>query len=142
MNVDPRRLRQVFVNLLDNAIKYSPRGASVEVYVASDEGKVLVTVRDNGPGIPTDELDAIFRPFVKTRARAASTELGTGLGLAICKRIVEQHGGRIWAESKFGEGATFYLALPPVPVSVMQGQATGDPAFTFSPRHSVPIVCR
>jgi len=112
MIVDPIRIRHVFVNLLDNAIKYSQDGADVVVEIVTSGTEVVIAVRDNGPGIPPDELNLIFTPFQKTRARAASPYPGTGLGLAICRQIVEQHGGRIWPQSNFGEGATFYVALP------------------------------
>jgi ammonium transporter, Amt family len=109
--IDPERIRHVFIRLIESAIKHSQAGATVEVDAVAGEREVLISVRDNGPGIPPDELHSIFAPFQKTRARAASSEPGTGLDLAICKRTVEDHGGRIWAESTFGEGATFHVAL-------------------------------
>lgn len=112
VNIDPQRIRQVVKNLLDNAIKYSQAGATVHIALEASDNQAVLTVRDNGPGIPADELESIFTPLRKTRARAASSDPGTGLGLAICKRIVEQHGGRIWAESVFGEGSTFQVVLP------------------------------
>jgi len=114
LSLDPRKTRQVFINLIGNAIKYSGKGAIVEVGAALKDGYVLAYVRDNGPGIPPDEFPGIFEPFQKSRARATSAEPGTGLGLAICKRIVERHGGKIWADSKAGCGATFYVQLKAV----------------------------
>jgi signal transduction histidine kinase len=110
--VDWQKMRQVFVNLIGNAIKYSQDGASIEIDVLSLDGNALISIRDNGPGIPPDELKDLFTPFQKTRARATSAEPSTGLGLAIAKRIVDRHGGRIWAESTVGNGATFYVSLP------------------------------
>jgi signal transduction histidine kinase len=112
VTVDWQKMRQVFVNLIGNAIKYSQNGASIEIDVLSYDGNALISIRDNGPGIPPDELKELFTPFQKTRARATSAEPGTGLGLAIAKRIVERHSGRIWAESTIGHGATFYVSLP------------------------------
>jgi len=112
INIDSERIRDVFLNLFDNAIKYSQNGAKVEVCVVPQRSQVLISVRDNGPGIRAADLDSLFAPFQRTHARAASRDPGTGLGLAICKRIVEQHSGRIWAESQFGEGATFHVVLP------------------------------
>ena len=109
VTLDRRKMLQVLQNLIGNAIKYSPSGAKIEVTIVAEGRNVLITVRDNGPGIPHDELDAIFSPFHRTRA--AGTEHGTGLGLAICKRIVERHGGKIWAENAVGGGAVFRVSL-------------------------------
>jgi len=117
MNVDPQKIRQVIGNLLGNAIKHPPEGAKVKVDIFPDGACVHISVCDDGPGIPADELNIIFTPFQKTRSRAASHDPGTGLGLAISKRIVEQHGGRIWAESKLGEGATFHVELPRIEIA-------------------------
>ena len=110
--IDPQKIRHVLRNLLDNAIKYSQAGAVVRISLKASGSQVTITVQDNGPGIPADELKSIFTPFQKTRARAASADPGTGLGLAICQRIVEQHGGRIRAESETGKGAKFCIVLP------------------------------
>ena len=109
---DRQRMLQVFNNLFENAIKYCQREATVETHISIRNGGVLISVSDNGPGIPADELDNLFTPFQKTRARAVAGKDGTGLGLAICKRILQRHGGRIWAESTVGRGSTFYLSLP------------------------------
>ena len=116
LDIDPDKIQQVCVELIENAIKYSGAGAEVELDAVQNDGEVLVSVRDNGPGIPPDELQSIFTPFQKTRARAACTEPGTGLGLAICKRTVEQHKGRIWAESILGQGTTIHMVLRYGPV--------------------------
>jgi signal transduction histidine kinase len=107
--LDRRKMLQVFQNLIGNAIKYSPSGAKIVVILVAEDRNVLITVQDNGPGIPHDELDAIFAPFHRTPVAVA--EHGTGLGLAICKRIVERHGGKIWAENAVGGGAVFRVSL-------------------------------
>ncbi len=73
---------------------------------------VVVSVRDHGQGIPAEELDKLFKPFGKTTVRSTAGEKSTGLGLAICRKIVEGHGGRIWAESEVGKGSTFSFSLP------------------------------
>jgi PAS domain S-box-containing protein len=109
VTLDRRKMVQVFQNLIGNAIKYSTSGAKIEVAIVTDRRSVLITVRDHGPGIPHDELGFIFTPFYRTRA--ASVERGTGLGLAICKRIVERHGGEIWAENAIGGGSVFCVSL-------------------------------
>jgi signal transduction histidine kinase len=109
VTLDRRKMVQVFQNLIGNAIKYSPSGGSLEVAIGSDRRSALVTVRDHGPGISHEEFGSIFAPFYRTRA--ASAQPGTGLGLAICKRIVERHGGKIWAENAVGGGAVFCVSL-------------------------------
>ncbi len=121
VSADPRRLEQVLYNLLDNAIKYSPEGGriAVEAHVAGAE--VMVSVSDEGLGVPPEELDRLFERFHRGRTARAHHIGGTGLGLAICKGIVETHGGRIWAESPaFGrqpgvsQGTVIHFTLPTV----------------------------
>jgi len=108
--LDPLKMEQVFNNLIGNSIKFSPPGARVEVKISAQSDGVLVSVHDNGPGIPAEDFENLFTPFQKTHARA--TQPGGGLGLAIARRIVTRHGGQIWAESKLGVGSTFYVRLP------------------------------
>ncbi len=114
---DFKRLLQVFTNILDNAAKYCPPESAVEISVSARNSEIEFAVKDNGPGIPADEIGKIFQPFQKTRIRAATAEPGTGLGLAICKRIIERHGGRIWVQSATGAGAAFFIALPAAKVA-------------------------
>jgi signal transduction histidine kinase len=109
---DMQRMLQAFTNIIGNAVKYCPGGSSIDISIAPGETGIQVCVKDNGPGIPADEIDTVFQPFQKTRSRAASSEPGTGLGLAICKGIVERHDGRIWVDSTAGEGCTFFVTLP------------------------------
>jgi signal transduction histidine kinase len=112
MRIDAAKIEQVLNNLIGNAVKFSPRGSTVEVR-AEDRGDcVVLWVRDQGPGVPADELDRLFRPFGRTRVRASGGEKCTGLGLAIVKKVVEGHGGRIDVESVVGAGATFSVFLP------------------------------
>lgn len=106
---DLARLHQVVVNLLHNAIRFTPPGGKVSISAKAGEGEVVIAVSDTGVGIPGDVLPRIFERFYKEdRARSGS---GTGLGLAIAKHVVQAHGGRIWAESTEGKGSTFYIAL-------------------------------
>jgi len=110
INADRGRVEQVLVNLLHNAIKFTPPGGAVTVSASPDDGGVRVSVADTGVGIPADDLPRIFERFYKAdKARSGG---GTGLGLAISKHIIEAHGGRIWAESVEGRGATFSFTLP------------------------------
>ena len=101
---------QVLVNLLDNAIKYSPPDQSIEIKAARDAEHLLITVEDRGPGIPLEDQERVFDKFYRVQHPGSIT--GTGLGLSICRGIVEAHGGRIHAESGPGGGARIVLALP------------------------------
>jgi len=109
---DPVHLRQVFTNLVDNAIKYTPEGGQVQVSVKLEDCQLLVEVRDTGYGISPAAQAKLFQRFF--RAKAAGTEhiAGTGLGLSLVKTIVEQHGGRITVESIEQQGSTFRVWLP------------------------------
>jgi two-component system phosphate regulon sensor histidine kinase PhoR len=110
---DEGRLGQVLVNLLHNAVKFSPDGGEVSVTVTSDRSSVITAVTDHGVGIPRSAQDRIFERFYKVdRARVRGEASGTGLGLAIARHVVEQHDGRIWVESEEGVGSTFSFALP------------------------------
>jgi two-component system sensor histidine kinase/response regulator len=110
--LDAAKFGQVLNNLLSNAVKFSPPGAHVRVRLARRGDEVVLSVADQGPGIPAAELDRLFKPFVRGKARGTAGEKSTGLGLTIARRVVEGHGGRIWAESEEGRGSTFYVALP------------------------------
>ncbi len=113
---DEERLGQVLVNLLHNAVKFSPDGGDVTVTVRAEAGRVVTSVADHGVGIPRAAQARIFERFYKVdRARVRGEAGGTGLGLAIARHVVEQHGGTIWVESTEGVGSTFSFALPIAP---------------------------
>jgi signal transduction histidine kinase len=107
---DPERLRQIFGNLIDNAVKYSPVGGPVEVRVSQSNGEVTVAVRDRGPGIKAADQRMIFEKF--GRVAAGNSKPGSGLGLYIARSIAETHGGTIAVSSTPGRGATFTVTLP------------------------------
>ncbi len=110
VQADAARLEQVLVNLIHNAVKFTRRGGSVTLSVSEEDGVVVFAVRDTGVGIPSDDLPRIFERFYRVdKSRAGS---GTGLGLSIARHIVEAHGGRIWAESREGEGSAFFFSIP------------------------------
>jgi signal transduction histidine kinase len=108
------RIRQILVNLLTNAHEYSPEGASIEVTAKRDGAEVEVAVKDNGPGIPEDQLAHIFERFTRGDAGLTQRVGGTGLGLAISKSLVELHGGSLAVDSALGEGSTFRVRLPAI----------------------------
>jgi two-component system sensor histidine kinase/response regulator len=108
---DPSRVEQVLVNLLGNALKFTPGGGSIAVTVAEHGTEVEVGVTDTGPGISPGELPLLFEKFTQTTSGRSSSQ-GTGLGLVICRHLVEAHGGRIWAESELGKGSRFAFRLP------------------------------
>lgn len=109
---DKPRLGQALVNLLHNAIKFTPAGGKIILAARSEADMIIFSIRDTGVGIPAEDLPRIFERFYKAdRARSGG---GTGLGLAITRHLVEAHGGRIWAESVEGRGSTFYFSIPVV----------------------------
>jgi len=107
---DPDRISQVVINLLHNAIKFTPPGGHIQVSAWTHENSVVFMVRDNGVGIAQKDLTRIFERFYK--ADRARTGGGTGLGLSISKHMVEAHGGKIWAESEEGNGSSFFFTIP------------------------------
>jgi signal transduction histidine kinase len=125
---DADRVAQVLVNLLDNACKFTPTGGTVRVEATVGEHEVVVSVSDEGRGIPAAELESIFAPFHQVRSAGTEDEGGTGLGLAITRSIVERHGGRIWVESEPEVGSRFAFTLPLVldtqPLDAAPGAAT------------------
>jgi signal transduction histidine kinase len=112
LGVDPDRIRQVLVNLLTNAHEYAPERASIRVTATRVGADVKISVIDNGPGIPAEQLEHIFERFTRGDAGLTQRVGGTGLGLAISKSLVELHGGTIGAESEPGRGSTFHMLLP------------------------------
>lgn len=110
--VDLNFVREIMDNLIENALKYTPEGGSVYVNVRGDGDHVLINVTDSGIGISPDDLTHIFQKFYRVDNSDTRTIGGTGLGLYLVKQRVEAMGGRVWAESAFGEGSTFFVSLP------------------------------
>lgn len=111
VRVDDEKILRLLSNLVANAIKFSPEGTTIKISAEDLEHEVQVHVQDQGPGIPEDQLDSVFERFQQVHG-AQKKKGGSGLGLAICKAIAELHGGRIWAESKNGNGTRFTFSLP------------------------------
>jgi two-component system sensor histidine kinase/response regulator len=113
---DSEKLRRTLVNLLGNAIKFTPVEGEIAVTARhdADHGGVLFAVRDSGEGIPEEAFGRIFEKFGQVETRKEGRKMSTGLGLTFCKMAVEAHGGRIWVESRLGHGSSFYFTIPPV----------------------------
>lgn len=112
VEVDPDRITQVLRNLLDNAVKYSPQGGLIVVRGEVGQNEIVISVADQGLGIAPEHLNRLFEKFFRVKSGSAHGTIGSGLGLPIARSIVESHGGRIWAESRLGQGSTFYFTLP------------------------------
>ncbi|KAB2865781.1 MAG: HAMP domain-containing histidine kinase, partial [Anaerolineae bacterium] len=123
---DKRRIRQILLNLLSNAAKFTTQG-SITLSVKKRENQILFMVSDTGPGIDPEDQSLIFEAFRQSKTGLSSGG-GTGLGLPITLRLVEAHGGRLWLESEPGDGATFFVTLPvssPELIAMMHPEASG-----------------
>ena len=110
--LDASKIRQVLNNLIGNAIKFSYPGSKIEILLTRESNDVVISVKDEGNGIPAEDYNKIFEPFARSSMIGTDGEKSSGLGLAIARRIVEGHKGRIWFESEVGVGSTFYFSLP------------------------------
>jgi signal transduction histidine kinase len=123
VEAEPDRIRQILVNLVTNAHEYSPEGASIEVNARVVDADMEIDVTDDGPGIPSPQVDHIFERFVRGDAGLTQRVGGTGLGLAISKSLVELHGGTISVDSVVGRGSTFSVRLPLAPAGSVEATA-------------------
>ena len=122
---DERALKQILINLVSNAVKFTPLGGKIEVIGGrAANGDFQVLVRDNGPGIPREKIDAIFQPFNQVDNRFDRQAGGTGLGLALVRGLAELHGGRAWIESEFGRGCSVFVTLPVEKIGSASGFVT------------------
>ncbi len=112
LKFDPKRINQVLGNLISNAIKFSKSGSKITILAKTGDDEAIFSVNDQGQGIPEEEKSLLFKSFSRTSIKPTAGERSTGLGLAIVKRFVESHGGKIWVESKLGEGSTFRFTIP------------------------------
>ena len=118
--VDAPSVERVLLNLLSNASKFTPKGGRIRLSCHSDNGNIVISVEDNGPGIPKHEIPLLFEEYYRGAGPDTKGQEGSGLGLAIARHLVEQHGGKIWVNSQEGEGSTFSFSLPTL--SVGEGQ--------------------
>jgi PAS domain S-box-containing protein len=119
---DKDHVRQILINLVENAIKYSPDGGTIELGVEAIDGMALFHVSDEGMGIPDDEQPRVFEKFYRLDPNMTRGIGGTGLGLYICSELVERMGGRIWVESRQGKGSAFYFEIPTVGIGRIPGR--------------------
>jgi PAS domain S-box-containing protein len=124
--VDPNQIREVFQNIVDNATKYTNEG-KVMVRLTGDASVIQIQIQDSGAGIPAEDIPHLFQKFYRVDNSSTRTVGGTGLGLYICKKITELYNGRIWVESEYGKGSTFFINLPRLnaqqALSIQQKQA-------------------
>lgn len=123
LSTDSDKLRQVLINLVENAIKYSPEGGLVEVKIESHDARLSISVRDEGLGIPAHEQRRIFDKFYRVDPNLTRGVGGTGLGLYVCRELVRLMGGRIRVESSHGVGSTFFVDLPLAPAETPRESA-------------------
>ena len=112
MHIDQARIKQVLSNLITNAVKYSFSRSVIILRARLFEKEVWISVKDQGQGIPVEEMRHLFKDFSRTSVKPTAGEKSIGLGLAITRRIVEAHGGIIWVDSEIGIGSTFTFSLP------------------------------
>lgn len=124
---DPKLLRRVLANLMANAIKHTRRGGYIDFRAWKQDGGFVLSVRDDGEGIPEADQKRIFNAFEQSR-HTVHDRYDSGMGLTFCKLAVEKHGGKIWVESKVGRGSTFYFTLPDsVAEGALPGEVVGNP---------------
>ena len=112
IEADQALLQQALYNLVENALKYTPTGGEVTIHMQTSLAELTFAIQDSGIGIPENDQPRLFEKFYRGTNREALLQRGIGLGLAIVKSIAERHGGKVWVESKLGEGSTFYLQIP------------------------------
>jgi signal transduction histidine kinase len=112
VSADSDKLKQILINLIDNAIKYTPEGGTIDVSIRRSGKEAIISIRDTGVGIPKNLLSRIFEKFQRLEGSYVKDSEGTGLGLYIVKELTKAHGGRIWVDSKVNEGSIFSFSLP------------------------------
>jgi PAS domain S-box-containing protein len=139
VRVDATRFKQVLLNLLGNAVKFTPEGGHIQLMATLEEDRVRIQVRDSGPGISADEQKRIFEAFYRLPTPGEATE-GTGLGLAITQRLVELHGSRLCLESELGKGSSFYFLLPIAKDAAKSTDRSGKSSASLDQAHRILVI--
>jgi signal transduction histidine kinase len=124
--VDPRALRQIVLNLLDNAVKYGPVGQAVDVKLSGSADRITISVADKGPGVPKSEREKIWDPYVRLSRETESAAGGSGIGLSIVRELVRLHEGQAWVDDAPGGGARFVVEFPRVEIDKLSPQTADD----------------
>ena len=140
IKADRSKFKQVLYNLLSNAVKFTPAPGHITLTVKDSPEQLTISVRDTGIGIKPEDLPKLFREFEQVDGSYTRRYQGTGLGLALCRRFVQMHGGRIWAESQFGRGSTFTFTIPHEPRAALVIDVTGDDAAQPAESMELPLA--
>lgn len=124
--IDPDKIKQVLINYIGNAVKYSPNGSPIDVKAWIEDNELKITVADHGIGIPEDKVATVFDKFTRISTEETASIGGTGLGLSICQKIIDLHRGKVWCKSKYKEGSTFGFSIPISAYSEMQAEKENE----------------